>query len=63
MNPRNWAENDARREEGRERLDGAHGVPAGRRTRVIIGWVFAAAALALSAYAVLVLAGVVDVGQ
>ena len=59
MNPRNWVENDARREERRQRLARDHGAASGPTTRAIVGWVIATAAIALAGYAMLVLVGAI----
>lgn len=61
MTPNDWAETEARREERMLRADRPHGREMSGRSRAIVAWILGLAALALVAYAVLGIFGVIQV--
>ena len=61
MTPNDWSETEARREERATRADHPHGREISARSRRIATVVLTVAAVALMAYAVLGMAGAIDV--
>ncbi|MGI8658437.1 MAG: hypothetical protein ACR2K4_06690 [Candidatus Limnocylindria bacterium] len=53
MTPNDWAETEARRAERAGRADHPHGRDISPRSRRVVGWILAMAALALMGYALL----------
>ncbi len=61
MTPNDWAETEARRAERAERAAHPHGRDITPRSRRVVGWILAMAALALMGYALLGWLGVIAV--
>ena len=60
MTPNDWAENEARRAERQQRADNPHGSEISSGSRRTVAWVLGLAALALVAYTILGLLGVIE---
>ena len=61
LTPREWAESDARRRQRREDLQNPYGRSLSPRTRIVLGWILALAALAAVVASILGLGGVLDI--
>jgi hypothetical protein len=60
MTPNDWAETEARRAERAQRADNPYGREMSGGSRRVVGWILGVAALALVAYAILALLGIVN---
>jgi hypothetical protein len=61
MSPNDWAEAEARRAERHERADNPNGTEMSPGSRRAAAWILGLAALALVAYALLGLLGIIEV--
>ena len=60
MTPTDWAENEARRAERQQRADNSHGSEISSGSRRVVAWVLGLAAIALVAYTLLGLLGIIE---